>query len=70
MSNANGTVRFLKTFKSWVFCEKKMGFPKKTLKFSKIADGKKFAVQCEENSKVPQNVQILGFGILKEYFGC
>ena len=51
------------------FLQRKMRFPKKTLKFSKIADGKKFAVQCEGISKVPQNVQILGFGIIKEYFG-
>ena len=68
MSNANGTVRFLKTFKSWVFC-KKNGFYEKILIFSKIADGNKFAVQCEGISEVSQNVQFLGFGIIKEYFG-
>ena len=51
------------------FLQKRMGFPKKTLKCSKIADGNKFAVQCERISKVSQNVQILGFGSFKEYFG-
>ena len=29
------------------FLQKMTGFPKKTMKFSKIADGNKFAVQCE-----------------------
>ena len=43
------------------FCKKKMGFQKKAMKFSKIADGNKFAVQCEAISKVSQNVQILEF---------
>ena len=51
------------------FLQKKMGFPKKTLKFSKIADGNKFAVQCERISKVSQNFQILGLRSIKEYFG-
>ena len=46
-----------------------MAFPKKTLKFSKIEDGNKFAVQCKGISKVSQNVQILGFGSIEEYFG-
>ena len=68
MSNANGTVRFLKTFKSWVFA-KKGGFSGKILKLSKFADGNKFAVQCERISKVSQNVQFLGFGNNKENFG-
>ena len=45
-----------------------MVFPKKTLKLSKIADGK-IAVQCEGNSKVSQNVQFLGFGSIRENFG-
>ena len=68
MSNANGTVRFLKTFKSSVF-RKKNGFSEKNLKFSKIVDGNNFAVQCVGLSKVSQNVQISGFGSIKEYFG-
>ena len=46
--------------KRWVF--------RKILKFSKIADGNKFAVQFEGISKVSGNVQILGFRIIKEYF--
>ena len=57
------------SFQELVFFAKKMGFPKKILKFSKIADGNKFAVQFEGISKVSQNVQILGFGVIKEYFG-
>ena len=51
------------------FLQRKMRFPNKTLKFSKIADGNKFAVQWEGISKVSQNVQILGFGKFKEYLG-
>ena len=50
------------------FFAKKAGFPKKTLKVLKIADGSKFAVQWEGISKVSQNVQILGFGSIEEYF--
>ena len=68
MSNATETVNFLKTFKNWIFLQKKMGCPKKTLKFSKIADGNKLAVQFEGISKVSQNVQMLGFGTIQEYF--
>ena len=45
-----------------------MGFPKKTLKLSKIADDK-IAVQCEGISNVSQNFRILGFGSTKENFG-
>ena len=67
MSIANGTVRFLKTFKSWVFA-KKDGFSEKILSFSKIADSNKVAVQFEGISKVSQNVQFLGFGSIKENF--
>ena len=51
------------------FLQRWMGFPKKTLKFSKIDDGNKFAVQCGGNSKVFPNVQILRFRSIKEYFG-
>ena len=47
----------------------KNGFSEKILKFSKIADGSKFAVQFEGISKVSQNVQLLEFGSIKEYFG-
>ena len=46
-------------FQKLGFLQEKMGFPKKTLKFSKIADGNKLAVQCEGISKVSQNLQIL-----------
>ena len=67
MSIANGTVRFLETFKSWFFFQKN-GFSEKILKFSKIADGNKFAVQFEGISKVFQNVEMLGFGTIQEYF--
>ena len=51
------------------FFAKKDGFSGKILKFSKIADGGKFAVQCEGISKVSQSVQILEFGNSKEHFG-
>ena len=65
-------VKFLKTLtlKFWGLCfsRKLMGFPKKTSKLSKIADGK-IAVQCEGISKVSQNVRILGFGNIRENFG-
>ena len=61
-------VKFLKTLtlNIWGLCflKKLMGFPKKTLKLSRIADGK-IAVQCEGISKVSQNVRILGFGSTK-----
>ena len=52
-----------------VFFAKKDGFSEKNLVILKNSDGNKFAVQCEGNSKVSQNVQILGFGSIKEYFG-
>ena len=51
------------------FLQKRMGFQKKALKFSKIADGNNFAVQCGGISKVSQIVQISGFGSIKDYFG-
>ena len=51
------------------FFAKKDGFSEKFLKFSKIADGNNFAVQCEGTSKVSQNAKILGFGSIEEYFG-
>ena len=44
------------------FLQKKDAFSEKNLKFSKIDDGKKIAVQCEGISKVSQIVQILGIG--------
>ena len=59
---------FSKRSRVGFFLQKKLGFPKETLKFSKIADGNKFAVHCEGISKVSQKVQILGFGNIKEYF--
>ena len=68
MSNASGTMRILKTIKSWAFCKKRW-VSEKSSKFSKLADGNKFAVECELISKVSQNVYILGFGSIKEYFG-
>ena len=60
MSNATETVRFLKTFKNWVFFQKKMGFPKITYKFSKMSRGFNSAVQCNWTSKISQNVQNFG----------
>ena len=38
-----------------------MGFSKKILNFFKIAKGSKFAVKCDWNSKISQNVQNMGF---------
>ena len=60
---------FSQNVKRLGFLQRWMGFPKKTSKFSKIDDGNKFAVQCEGISKVSPNVQTLGFGSIKEYFG-
>ena len=51
------------------FFAKRYWFYEKILKFPKIADGNKFAVQCERISKVSQNVQLLEFGNIKEDFG-
>ena len=58
---ATETVNFLKTFKNWIFLQKKMGFPKKTLKFAKMARGFNLAVQCNWKSKISQSVQNLFF---------
>ena len=44
--NATEMVKFLKTFKIWVFKRKWMGFSKKILIFFKITRGSKFAVEC------------------------
>ena len=68
MSNANKKSENSQKFQKLGFLQEKMGFPKKTLKFSKIADGNKLAVQCEGISKVSENVRIYGFGRIKEYF--
>ena len=38
-----------------------MGFPKKSLILSKIAKGSKFAVECDWNRKISQNIQNFGF---------
>ena len=58
--NATGIVRNFKTFKIWVSLEKKF-FEKKSWFFIKIAKGRKFAVECDWNSKKSQNVWILDF---------
>ena len=42
---------------------------KKILNFFKIAKGSKFAVKCDWNSNISQNVQKLGF-FLKKIDGC
>ena len=47
--NATETVRFLKTFKVWVFFEKKDAFFEKKLIFFKIAKGGKFAIESVSN---------------------
>ena len=61
MSNANETVRFLKTINIWVFLMKYIGFPKKILKVSKNADGSKFVVECNWYSMISQKDQSLGY---------
>ena len=47
-------------FQKLAFLQEKMGFPKKTLKFSKMARGIKFAVESNWKSKISQNVQTFG----------
>ena len=48
--NATETVRFLKTFKTRVFLEKKqMAFSMKNSSFSKTTKGDKFAIECVSN---------------------
>ena len=42
------------------FFARKMGFPKKTLKFPKMAKAIKFAVENNWKSKISQNVQTFG----------
>ena len=42
------------------FLQEKMGFPKKNLKFLKMARGIKFAVESNWKSKISQNVEIFG----------
>ena len=60
--NATELVKFLRTFKNWAFFKKNRKiFRKKILIFFKIAKGSKFAVKCDWNSKISQNVQRLGF---------
>ena len=47
--NATEVVKFLETFKMWVFFEKLDGVFGKNLNFVKIAKGGKFAVECVSN---------------------
>ena len=44
-------------------------FPEKLWSFLKKAKGSNFAVESEWKSKLSQNIQTLGFGGIKEYFG-
>ena len=58
LENAIEFARFLKTFKIWVFYQKKDGFfRKKILTVLKMAKGSKFAVECDWISKNFRNVQ-------------
>ncbi len=59
--NATEIVKFLKTFKDWVFQKNRWVFRKKILNLFRIAKCSKFAVKGDLNSKPSQNVQILGF---------
>ena len=47
-------------FRKLGFLLEKMGFPKKTLKFLKMARGIKFARECNCKSKISQNFQTFG----------
>ena len=58
-------MKILKTFKIWVFFEAIDGLFEKKLNFQKIAKGSKFAVECDLNSNISQNVQNLGFFLKK-----
>ena len=47
-------LRFLETFKVWIFFEKIDGLSKKSLLLFKNAKSGKFAVECVSNGFVPQ----------------
>ena len=54
--------------KTWAFFKKsRWVFRKKILNVFKIAKGSKFAVKCDQNSKISQNVQSSSF--LKKEIG-
>ena len=59
--NATKIVRFLKNVQSSIFLKNILVSRKKILNFFKIAKGSKFAVKCDWNSKISQNVQNMGF---------
>ena len=69
MLNANGTVKFLKTFKSCVFCKKRWVFRKKPWNFQKSLMVTNLLYNAKELVRFLKNVQILGVGSIKEYFG-
>ena len=58
---ATEIVRFLEAFKNLGFLKKTDGFFEKILKLFEIAKDSKFAVECNWNSEISQNVQNLGF---------
>ena len=51
---------FSKNFQKLGFLQEKMGFPKETLKFYKVARGIKFDVESNWKSKISQNVHTFG----------
>ncbi len=59
--NATESVNFDKTFKNWVFSKTNRCFLKKTVDNFEITEVMNFPVECNWNSKISQNVQVLGF---------
>ena len=71
MSNATETVsqfdvecerksEISQNFQKLGFLQEKMGFPRETLKFLKMAGSIKFSVESNWKSKISQNVQRFG----------
>ena len=65
MSNANGTVRFLKTFKSWVFLQKTMRFPRKNLEVFKNCWCWQVCWECNSLRHISQKFQKI-WAVLKK----
>ena len=66
--NATELVIFLNTFKNWDF-ENKMVIRRKTLRFSKTAKCRKFAVECNWISRFSLNVQKFRISVEKKNMG-
>ena len=69
--NATGIAWIFKTFKVEILgflFKKKIGLSKKIMNFLQIAEGCKFAGECDWNCNISQNVQNLGFFQKKDGF--